>query len=418
MIKKITRVLEKIGQSRYLIAVRDGIGMTMPLIIVSSFLLLFAYIPLPESWGITIWFRANAELFLMPYRMTMFIMSIYIVVGVGASLAKSRELDPTVGSIIALVGYFLSIVPMFIATPMFVSDIGWVIPTTNLGATGIFSGIIIAIFAVEVLFLCQKIKLTKIIPKDAPPAVASSFEAVIPTIIVVMTMMLLTQVFNIDIHAIIGIIFNPISTGINSIFGVWAIILMITLTWSLGIHGAGVIGMLARPFWLTLQYQNTAAYALGEIIPNIAPEAIFQWFIWIGGSGATIGLAILLLLMSRSKANKSLGKISILPAIFNINEPIIFGAPIVMNPILIVPFVLAPLVNATIAYLALYVGWIDRFVNVQIWTMPGPLGAFLATGGDYRAFILSVLLIISSMIIYYPFFRKYDSTLFRKETAK
>src|SRR5699024_2248883 len=156
-----------------------------------------------------------------------------------------------------------------------------------------------------------------------------------------------------------------------------------------------------RPIWLMLIDQNAQAFASGSAIPNIAAEPFYQWFIYIGGSGATIGLAILLLFRSKSAYGKTLGRTGIIPAIFNINEPVIFGAPIVLNPILMIPFVVIPIILAIIAWIATNLGLVGKVITIAPWTLPGPIGAFFATG-DIRASILNIILIILSVILYYP----------------
>lgn len=160
---------------------------------------------------------------------------------------------------------------------------------------------------------------------------------------------------------------------------------------------------------------NSSALATGEPLPTIGAEPFYQWFIWIGGAGATIGLAILLAFRSKSQYGSKLGKTILAPAIFNINEPIIFGVPIVLNPILMVPFIGAPIVLATIAWFATKLGLVNAVTVTAPWTLPGPIGAFLATNGDWRAAVLNVVLIIIAILIYYPFFKVYDKNELAKE---
>ena len=151
-------------------------------------------------------------------------------------------------------------------------------------------------------------------------------------------------------------------------------------------------------FWLQLLEGNTTALASGDVIPNIAAEPFYQWFIWIGGAGSTIGLAILLAFRTNPNSDQT-RKTALIPAIFNINEPLIFGTPIVLNPILIPPFIIAPLVNGVIAWVATSAGLVNKVTVNAPWTLPGPIGAFLATGGDWRAIVLNILLIVLSILI-------------------
>ena len=193
------------------------------------------------------------------------------------------------------------------------------------------------------------------------------------------------------------------------------IIFITQFFWSFGIHGDSIVSSLARPIWLILLDQNTAAVASGGVATHIGVEPFLQWFVHIGGSGATLGLAILFCVKAKSKYGKSLGIRSLFPSIFNIIEPMIFGAPIVLNPMLLIPFIIIPLICATIAWIATSMHLVNCAVTIAPWTLPGPIGAYLACGGDCRAAVLNIILIIISVIIYYPFFKVYDRQCMQKE---
>lgn len=267
----------------------------------------------------------------------------------------------------------------------------------------------------EVYRLTTKTGFKIRMPESVPASVARSFEALTPTLIVVLTVAVVSYWWKVDLHKIVGTIVAPLVKATDSWFSVIIIVFLITLFWSFGIHGVSIVGSLVRPVWLTLLEQNATAFADKQPIPNIAAEPLYQWFIWIGGSGATIGLAILLATRAKSSYGKTLGRTSIVSSIFNINEPIIFGTPVVLNPILIPPFIGVPLVNATIAYFATASGLVNRVTSTPPWTLPAPIGAFLATGGDIRASILSIVLIIISVAGYYPFFLAYDKKMLEEE---
>ena len=221
----------------------------------------------------------------------------------------------------------------------------------------------------------------------------------------------------INVHGIVGAVIRPIVHVADTLPSVLFLTFLDSFFWCFCIHGSSVVGSVTRPIWLVLLEQNSNALAAGVPIPNIAPEAFYQWFIFIGGSGTTIGLAILLLFKSKSQYGKTLGKVAFVPALFNINEPMIFGCPIILNPVLLIPFVLTPTICAIIGWIATELGLVNRVVASAPWTLPGPIGAFLATNGDIRAFILNVLLIILSVIIYLPFFNKYDADLKKQEDS-
>ncbi|MFW5894991.1 MAG: PTS sugar transporter subunit IIC, partial [Bacillota bacterium] len=384
--EKLSTPMARLAEQRHLRAVRDGIIATLPLIIVGSFFLIVAFPPLPQGWAITEYLSSNATTILLPYRMTMFIMSLYISFGIGYSLSKSYNLDPISGAILAAMGFLLTIVP---------TD-SLEIPMAPLGAGGMFVAIVTGIISVEILRLTTRSGFRIKMPEQVPASVARSFEALTPTAIVILTIGSLSYFLNFDWHGIIETAVDPIVAAGDTLPSVILLVILITFFWSFGIHGLSVIGSLARPVWLRILDANTAAQAAGEELPGIAAEPFYQWFIWIGGAGATIGLALLLFFRSRSEYSKNLGKAAILPGIFNINEPLIFGAPIVLNPMLIIPFIIAPLANAIIAWTATSLGMVNAVTVTAPWTLPGPIGAYLATNGDWRAIILSLILIVLS----------------------
>ncbi len=440
MLQNLSDVMLRLAQQRHLRAIRDGIVATLPLIIVGSFFLIVAFPPLPQDWGITVWAKANAATILLPYRMTFFIMALYSVVGIGYSLAQSYDLDGLTGAITGLTAFLLTIMPKTVAAIAVMETtkdgqavqtivkagtegakvlqpaLGFVMPMVNLGSAGLFVGMVISMLAVEVYRLTMKSGFKVKMPDGVPPSVSRSFEALTSTAIIIIGVATITYWLKIDLHGIMATLTKPLVNVSDSLISVIIIVLLITLFWSFGIHGVSIVGSLARPVWLIMIDKNTAAVADGLKVPHIAAEPFYQWFIWIGGSGATIGLAILMVALSKSAYLKALGRAAILPSVFNINEPIIFGAPIVLNPRLIPAFIATPIVNAIIAYLATSLGLVNRVTTTPPWTFPGPIGAFLATS-DWRGAVLSIVLIIVSILIYLPFFKIYDKQLLDEEHA-
>ncbi|MDT2744611.1 PTS sugar transporter subunit IIC [Enterococcus asini] len=425
MLNKFTSFIEahlagpmaKIANQRHLRAIRDGIIATLPLIIVGSFFLIIAFPPLPQDWGIYKFLSENAATVLLPYRMTMYIMSLYATFGIGASLAKTYNLDVVSGGILSTIAFLLTFVPVNIPAEAAeaAGTSGFVLPMANLGGGGMFVGIVTAIFAVEIYRLTDKSKFKITMPEQVPPAVARSFESLTPTLIVIVIISSITYYLGFDWHTAISKLISPLISATDTLPSVLLLVFLITFFWSFGIHGVSIIGSLARPLWLQILETNTTAAAAGQPLPNIAAEPFYQWFIWIGGSGCTIGLAILLAFTAKSKYGSKLGKAVIAPSIFNINEPVIFGVPIVLNPTLIIPFVVTPMICATIAWFATSLGWVSPVSITAPWTLPGPIGAYLATGGDWRAAVLNIILIGVSILVYYPFTKIYDKNELAKE---
>lgn len=401
--------MTKLAEQRHLKAIRDGIISTMSLIIIGSFFMVIAVPPIPSLAA-----KMTPELvqrILFPFRLTVGIMSIYAAYGIGYSLAKSYKLDGVSGGVLAMAAFLLTMVPAS------VDGIGWVLPMGNAGGAGMFVAILMSIFAVEVLRILKKCNFILKMPESVPDSVSRSFEALIPAGVIIVIIWLVRHILGFDIQSFIMSLFQPLVRASNTLPGILIPILLITLLWAAGIHGVSVVGSVARPIWLTLFDQNLQAVAEGKMIPNIAPEPFFQWFIWIGGSGATLAL-VFLMLRSKSKYLKSIGRASLVPGICNINEPVIFGAPIMLNPLLGIPFIIGPLLTGVITYGAMALNIVGRPYVQPPWTLPAPIGAYLATGGDWRAVILVILNILVMMAVYYPFFKAYEKKMMAEEASE
>lgn len=162
--------------------------------------------------------------------------------------------------------------------------------------------------------------------------------------------------------------------------------------------------------------ENRIAFQAGDAIPHILNTTFFNVFVWMGGSGSIIGLAILLMFFSKSKQNKELGKLGLPPNIFNISEPIMFGFPVVMNPLILIPFTITPVVIYIISYTAMATGLVAKTAGILVpWTMPPIIGGYLATGGHLSGAMLQAVCLLVSIAIYYPFFRMIDNQYYQNE---
>jgi PTS system cellobiose-specific IIC component len=255
------------------------------------------------------------------------------------------------------------------------------------------------------------------LPEGVPEGVAKSFEAILPSFIIILTFWILRDVLDVALPNIINMLFNPVMKLGDSLVAVLLLTIIDSVVWFAGIHPVAITGPYFRIVALKLLTENAdvaSAAGLGAVLPHIAVDQFYFWFVWVGGSGATLGLVILLL-FAKSKLLKNLGNICSIPGIFNINEPVVFGLPIIGNPLMIIPFALAPFINGIISYMAFYFNLVQRPYIMAPWTLPAPLGALYSTGGDWRAFILSCISIIVSVVIYYPFFRVFDQQMLAKE---
>lgn len=429
--EKFMPPMARLAEQRHLKAVRDGVISTLPLIIVGSFFIIIAQPPVEALQELVAPYVGDI---MIPFRMTVGLMSVYAAYGMGYSLARSYKLDGVSGGVLSLATFLMMNVPLNVdgaineaieagiegATPM-----GWVLPMGNLGGAGMFTAILSMIVAVEIMRFMTVRNFTLTMPEQVPESVARSFEALFPATVVIILAWIVRVMLNFDINELLMSIFSPlIEISGNNYFGVMLPVLLITLLWAAGIHGVSVIGSVMRPAWLIMLDANIEAVADGGSmafgeggLPYIAPEPFYQWLVWVGGSGATLALAILFL-FSKSVYLKQVGKFSIVPGIFNINEPMIFGAPIVMNPILAIPFILAPVVTTTISYFAVNFGLVSGFTVMAPWTLPAPIGAWMATGGSFAAVFLVLLNILVALVIYYPFFKVYEKKMIEEETEE
>lgn len=410
--------MTKLAEQRHLKAIRDGMISTIPLTIVGSFFLIIAFPPVPQEWKETIkffvWIQQNIGNILIPFRVSMGLIAIYATYNIGHSLAISYKLDGVSGGTLSILAFFMTLIPQT-ATAKSGEALGFVLPMNKLGGAGLFVGIVMAILSVEILKIFKSKGIIIKMPEGVPESVSRSFEALFPTIAVILLTWIIVIILKIDIHNLFTAFFNPIKNIVDTPVGAVILVLLITMLWTAGIHGVSIIGAIARPVWLEMLTGNADALQKGEkILPYITPEPFFQWFVWIGGAGGTLGL-VMLLFFSKSKYLKDLGKATILPTIFNINEPIIFGLPIMLNPFFTIPFILGPVIATIVTYFAMTLNIVSRPSILVPWTFPAPIGAYLTTGGDINALLLSVFNIFLMTIIYYPFIKAYDKKMVEQE---
>ena len=294
-------------------------------------------------------------------------------------------------------------------------------PQRILPTTGIFTAILVAIYCVEMMRFLKAHNIGIRLPDQVPPMIKNSFDLLIPVLVVVLTLyplsLLIQSQFGMLIPQAIMSIFKPLVSAADSLPAILLAVLIGHLLWFAGIHGAAIVSGMLQMFWLTNLGANQTALAASQPLPHIFMEAFWTFFIVIGGSGATMGL-VFCYLRSRSAHLRSIGRLSVVPSIFNINEPVIFGTPIVMNPVFFIPFLLAPMVNAVLAWAAMKFDLIGRVISVVPWTAPAPVGAAWALGWDFRAAILVLVLACVSAIIYFPFFKVYEKQLLQQEAEE
>ena len=282
-------------------------------------------------------------------------------------------------------------------------------------ATGLFTGLIVAIVGMELYNMFRKNDALKIkMPEQVPPGVARAFEVLIPTCltaIVVGAVGLVCQLATgSELNAFIfNVVQKPLQSLIgNNIFAVAILYVIISLFWCVGIHGNNMVSAVKEPIFRPLLYANTAAYTAHHEIPYVMNLTMIQMFAEFGGSGVTIGLVIAILIFSKREDNRTIAGISIVPGLFNINETMTFGIPLVLNPILDIPFILAPVVTVIIGYILVSSGFCPKIVLEVPWTMPPVLFGFVATGGKPMGAVAQLIVLAVSVVVYIPFLIAYE----------
>lgn len=395
----------RIGDQRHLKAIRDGVVSLIPLLLIGSFFLIIAFPPISSLAKLV---EPYVPLLVSVNNTTMGLMGLMAAFAVAYSLASSYKMDTLSSSMFSVAAFML-------ATP-FTKDGN--IAAAWMGSKGLFVAMLSAIFIVELQRFMIKRNIVIRMPDGVPPTVARSFVALIPGFIALALILLLNIVlFSIGSN-VQDIIYKILAAPLLSLGGSLPAFLLAAvfaqLLWTVGIHGASLVTGIMSPVWYSLSQQNAVAKAAGEMPPNIICQQFWDLFCTIGGSGSTLALAIMLLTIVRSKQLKAIGKSAIWPGMFNINEPIIFGLPIVMNPIMMIPFVLAPVVSISIAYFVTSWGLVDRAFAMAPWTTPPFINVFLDTG-DIKASILQFGCFLVTGVIYYPFLRMADMVNCREE---
>ncbi|TMC26255.1 MAG: PTS sugar transporter subunit IIC [Chloroflexi bacterium] len=405
--------LSALASNIYLQAVRDAfIIFTLPLIIAGSLFLIIANPPFPFLDNLVSNYK-NA--ILVPFQLSFGLMALFLAFGVAYSLAQYRRTEPVQPGILAMVLFLVATVPVTDLTTLKLGDI-----LPYLGGQGLLVAILIGIMTTEVMRWFRGSRFTIRLPKSVPKNVTRAFEALVPTFLLLtlvwgLEWFVSSHTLSIDgknaqltLPILLMQAFKPLVAVQDSYPAALAEIVLMMLLWSVGIHGMNIVTAIAAPFWFTTLASNATG---GH---GIVTEPFFHIFAHLGGSGATWPLVIYMLL-SRSAQLRTVGKIALGPAIFNINEPVTFGVPMALNPLMMIPFVLVPVIIVTINYLVFSVGLVHVPVVIQPFTVPLGISGFVATGGDIRGSILQFFDLAVSALIYFPFFRAWERILVARE---
>ncbi|AMC94660.1 PTS cellbiose transporter subunit IIC [Erysipelothrix larvae] len=413
MFSKLEEVLvpitQKVATNRYLVAIRDTLVSTIPITMISSIALLIIYLPWPQAY---VDFMAKADTLkniLSQFNtMGMGLLSIYVAFVLGSKLAHGYGIDETSGGLTSLFSFLMTITT--------VSEDGMVgLRTTYLSAQGMFTALIIGVVSVEIMRFTIKHNFTIKMPDSVPSSITKTFESIIPIALSTILINIVVNGLGFNINEVINSVVTPIfRMSVNSIWFPLAYVILTAIMWFFGIH-PGVLSAIATPVWLLNAEANMTAMAAGLPIPYIGVKPFIFSFIYFGGGGGTLPLVIHMI-RSKSEQMKALGKLSLAPGLFNINEPVLFGVPIVLNPTLLVPFVGSMVVTVIVTYVAFYTGIVPGMGNplAAEWTVPSLIAGAIVTS-SWKGSALVVVNFILSYFIYLPFFKVYEKQLLAQE---
>ncbi|ASZ07528.1 PTS cellobiose transporter subunit IIC [Enterococcus thailandicus] len=423
-LEKVLNPLAKvIGENKYLVAIRDGFLLSTPLLIVGSVFLLIANFPLPHwnEWMSALLGDNWEAMMSVPASASFDVMTILAVVGIAYSLGKQFHVDAMQSGIIALVSFFILTPYQTLFTPEGSTTVYEVtsLPLKWMGSSGLFLGMIVALISTRLFVAMVRKGWTIKMPDGVPPTVVKSFEALIPSFVVVTMMFLVNWLVSLTSYGNLqDVIFTFLQTPLlslgNTLGAMIIAYLFLHFFWFFGINGSSVVGAVFNPVLRALSVENLQAFKDGHEIPNIITGQFQDMFATFGGAGSTLSLIVVMVLFCKSQRIKKLSQLSLIPGIFGINEPVIFGLPIVLNPILLVPFALVPTINIIIAYFSMNIGLVPYTNGIQLpWTTPPIISGFLVSG--WQGAVLQGLLFVLGMAIYYPFIKVMDVQYLREE---
>ena len=408
------------------VALKDGLLYTLPLTLIGSVFLLLSSLP---SETLNVWLANTlgegwTDPLLQAYGSSFNIIALIAVVGIAYTYAKNEGYEPLSAGVIGFVSFLITIEGFVVTEDG--TKVGDVIPKTWLGGKGMVTAIIIGLIvgAVYSWFMKKDIRIK--MPAGVPQGVANSFAALIPGAVIIVGATIIYTIFKYGLNTtfiewIYKMIQTPLQGLSDSLGGVIVMCFLIPSLWWFGVHGSTIVGGVMDGILITNATSNQAIIDSGlpltiENGGRIVTQQFKDCVVNLSGAGATIGLVICMLFLAKSAQSKQLGKLAIVPACFNINEPVIFGTPIVMNPFMAIPFIATPVVIGVLQYLAISMGLIPLYTGVVVpWTTPPIISGFL-TGG-WRTALFQVVVIAISTAIYFPFFKKVDNMNYENEKS-
>ncbi|MGM9929467.1 MAG: PTS cellobiose transporter subunit IIC [Bacillus sp. (in: firmicutes)] len=417
--KFLMPIAGKLNNNRYLAVLRDAFMLAFPLTVFGSMVVVLLNLPFLDSILSESTITTLRDTFGVAQSATMSIMTVFVVFGIGYYLSRSYNVEAVFGGVVALAS-FLFLTP-FVVESTSGEVVSGVLSLDRLGAKGMFLGMITAFLAGEIYRKAVQRDITIKMPAGVPPAVAKSFAALVPAFITLTVFLaihaVVTLAFNTNLHDVIYDMIQKPLTGLGGgIIPTLIVVFLIQILWFFGLHGQIIMNSVMDPIWNTLAIENLDAYTATGEVPHIISKPFMEVFtVGMGGTGMTLAVVVAILVFMKSKQMKQVAKLGAGPGLFNVNEPIIFGLPIVMNPMILVPWVLAPMVVVGFTYFVMSIGLVPPPTGVTVpWTVPIGLSGYLATN-SLMGTALQLVNFCIVFAIWFPFLKVIDRMNMQKE---
>lgn len=416
-IEKAKPLFEKISRNIYLKAIRDGFMSAMPVVLFSSIFMLIACVP--NIFGFY-WPDNIQAMILKPYNYSMGILAVLVAGTTAKNLCDGMNRDMPINRQINNISTLMAAIVGFLVVG--VDSIEGGFSSGYMGSSGLLTAFLVAFFVCNVYKFCVKRNITIHMPEEVPPNISQTFADVIPFGISI----LLLAVFDVVFRNFAGIcfaqavieFFKPLFSAADGYLGLAIIYGAMSMFWFVGIQGPSIV----EPAVSAIYYVNIAAnlelFQAGEHAYNILTPGVQQFVATLGGTGATLVITLMFAFMAKSKELRAVGKASSIPVIFGVNEPILFGAPLILNPIFFIPFIFAPILNVWLFKVFVDVLGMNSFMYILPWTTPGPFGIILGCGISILSILFAILVLVVDFVVYYPFFKVYDKQKCEEEAMK
>lgn len=415
-IEKGKPFFEKLSRNIYLRAIRDGFIAGMPVILFSSIFILIAFVP--NSWGFK-WSDEVVAFLMKPYSYSMGILALLVAGTTAKSLTDSvnRSMEKT-----NQINYMSTLLAAIVGLLMLAADpIENGLATGFLGTKGLLSAFLAAFVTVAIYKVCVKNNVTIRMPDEVPPNISQVFKDVIPFTLSVVSLyaldLLARHFVGSSVAESIGKFFAPLFSAADGYLGITIIFGAFAFFWFVGIHGPSIV----EPAIAAITYANAEVnlnlLQQGMHADKILTSGTQMFIVTMSGTGATLVVPFMFMWLTKSKRNRAIGRASVVPTFFGVNEPILFGAPLVLNPIFFIPFIFAPIANVWVFKFFIETFGMNSFTANLPWTTPAPLGLVLGTNFQVLSFILAALLIVVDVVIYYPFLKVYDEQILEEERS-